>query len=187
MTNYVLKAETGYIKMTPFGFYFYSKCFFNTEDRIKEDINKFGPVNYFLLCKSIELSLKSYLLYNGKNIKELKKIGHNLVELADESGKISKSIITINISDKKILEMANNFYDIKGDDSKSFEYFNVGLVVNGFKQSAVNKTKMPDIKNLRKIAKKIIEILKENMSPDKESLIMSKTRAKTGLQPVPKV
>lgn len=173
MTNYVLKAETGYIEMTPFGFYFYSKCFFNTEDRIKEDIDKFGPVNYFLLCKSIELSLKSYLLYNGKNIKELKKIGHNLVELADESAKISKSII--NISDKKILEMANNFYDIKGDDSKSFEYFNVGLVANGFKQSAVNKnTEMLDIKNLRKIAKKIIEILKENMSSDKESLIMSK-------------
>ena len=174
MANYVLKTETGYIKMTPFGFYFYSKCFFNTEDRIKEDIDKFGPANYFLLCKSIELSLKSYLLYNGKDIKELKKIGHNLVGLADESEKISKSII--NISDKEILKMANNFYDIKGDDSKSFEYFNVGLVANGFKQSAVNKTKMPDIKKLRKIAKKIIEILKENMSSDKESLIMPKDK-----------
>lgn len=172
MTNYVLKAETGYINMTPFGFYFYSKCFFNTEDRIKEDIDKFDLVNYFLLCKSIELSLKSYLLYNGKNIKELKKIGHNLVGLADESAKISESII--NISDKKILERANNFYNIKGDDSKSFEYFNIGLVANGFKQSATNKTKMPDIKSLRKIAKKIIGILKKNMSPDKESLIMSK-------------
>jgi hypothetical protein len=75
---------------------------------------------YFLLGRSIELSLKAFLLHRGLPIKELrkKKFGHNLVTLLNESlnNGIEKEI-AINNVEKGVIELLS--YDYA---DKRFEY-----------------------------------------------------------------
>ncbi len=77
---------------TPRGFLKHSQEFFSAADLVLSKAEGISLPAYFLLGRSIELSLKAFLLHCGKTIKELKqqsKFGHSLealLELAIESG-----------------------------------------------------------------------------------------------------
>ncbi len=81
--------------------------------------NRFSPVPYYLICHSIELSLKSYLFSAGFKKKDRKKLNHDLekaLQTAEENG--LGSHLEITSFDRDALQKANKLYP-----KKEFEYF----------------------------------------------------------------
>lgn len=157
MTNYVLKVKPLHIKISHVGFISFSEKFFNAGKNIPITKDEFNPVPYFLICKSIELSLKTYLICCGLTIKELrsKNFGHNLNKLLEESIKQKNSIIKLSELQKENLKKANVFY---GNETKSFEYFNVGHAMCGFSKLANPfSTNMPNLNMLTEVAENLIK------------------------------
>ncbi|QNH01929.1 hypothetical protein [Pseudomonas sediminis] len=73
---------------TPLGFLKHSQEFFAAADLVLSKTEEVSLPAYFLLGRSIELSLKAFLLHCGKPITELRKpnkFGHNLEALLDAS------------------------------------------------------------------------------------------------------
>jgi len=97
----------------------YSNDFLNAAKSFTEPKNRFSPVRYYLVCHSIELSLKSFLFTAGYKKKERKKLNHNLEKalFAAESNGLN-SHIDITSNDREILIKANKLYP-----KKEFEYF----------------------------------------------------------------
>jgi hypothetical protein len=166
MTNHIIKLETGHIKLSDVGFLKYSINFFEAENDLKKTEKKHNPVPYFLLCKSIELSLKAYLLFLDFSKKQLKEesLGHNIYKLLEKVEEQEESIISLNKVQKENLIRAEIFY---GNKTKSFEYFNIDFAAHGFEKitnSIYNNIELPDIKIMRKIAKELIEKTKRHMN-----------------------
>lgn len=82
----------------------------------------FKPL-YFLVCQSVELSLKAYLRGSGYSERELKGLGHNLNRCLQAA--IDRSLqkhVSITQSDLNILERINAYYQ-----SKDLQYGRAGL------------------------------------------------------------
>ncbi|OIO19168.1 MAG: hypothetical protein CO029_02665 [Candidatus Magasanikbacteria bacterium CG_4_9_14_0_2_um_filter_41_10] len=176
MKKYTLKAETAEILFSHIGFLNYSKNFLDAEKPIVVTKKEFNPVPYFLICKSIELSLKAYQIqiwfytkreqlkekYDGKLKNLLKnRYGHNLNKRLEDI--LTNSEIFLPKSEVLNIRRANTFYDVK---NKTFEFANVGFAGNGFTKLADeisangNKQKgeiLPELNLLRNSAKKLIE------------------------------
>jgi hypothetical protein len=81
--------------------------------------NRFSPVPYYLICHSIELSLKSFLFSAGFKRKDRKKLNHNLEEaLKAAEDKGLGTHIEITPLDRDALNKINKLYP-----KKEFEYF----------------------------------------------------------------
>lgn len=81
--------------------------------------NRFSPVPYYLICHSIELSLKSFLFSAGFKRRDRKRLNHDLekaLSSAEDSGLSAHLEITSN--DREVLRKANRLYP-----KKEFEYF----------------------------------------------------------------
>jgi len=96
--HYVLHAETGYVHATPFGFIAYAADFLDAAKQFKTS-RPFSPVPYYLLCHSIELSLKCFLLGKGvskEELKDFRKYGHHLIKLITQARELGiDSLVTI--------------------------------------------------------------------------------------------
>lgn len=80
---------------------------------------RFSPVPYFLACRSIELSLKCFLIAAGVERAELKRLGHDLEAAlirAEELG--IETHLDVTPEERESLKNANAFYR-----HKEFEYF----------------------------------------------------------------
>lgn len=139
--NIVIQAEPIVININPIGFHRYAQEFLRAEEAFQTTDN-FSPVPYYLLCRSIELSLKAYLLLKGCKIEYLKsKIGHNLKRLLNKAKELNiEEIITISTEESDNILKANVYYEKKG-----FEYFFVIDAVTGYKE-------LPDIELLRSVS-----------------------------------
>lgn len=146
--NIVIQAEPIVINITPFGFHRYAQEFLRAEETFQTTDN-FSPVPYYLLCRSIELSLKAYLLLKGSKKKYLKKrIGHNLKKLLMKVEELNiREIITISIEESDNILKANVYYEKKG-----FEYFFVIDAVTGYKE-------LPDVELLRSLSTRLVDKL----------------------------
>ena len=83
MVNFVLQAEIGHINLSPELYRTYAIQYLQCHRAFKPDA-RYSPVPYFLICRSIELSLKARRL-EVKSRKEVKgKYGHNLAKLYSE-------------------------------------------------------------------------------------------------------
>jgi hypothetical protein len=83
---------------TPAGFLLHAREFFDAANAVLMHRNTVSLPSYFLLGRSIELSLKAYLLASGVTQRELKsrKFGHDLSALCKEAmARGIKSKITI--------------------------------------------------------------------------------------------
>lgn len=107
-----------------------------------ESPQRFSPVPYFLLCRAIELEIKSKHLRN-KNQDQIKvEFGHNLLrayECLEDKDKI------LSIDEVEILKSASEIYCSKG-----FEYFDPKDALTGY-------SKYPNLDILDAIANKLIE------------------------------
>ncbi|WP_269538767.1 hypothetical protein [Cerasicoccus fimbriatus] len=116
-------------RVKPFGLWRYGKEFLDAGEEIKDPRKPENPLDhyaptpaFYLVSHSIELFLKSYLRGKKKNLKELRNVGHNLVEaltLCEELG--LNELIEVNEETKAEIELLNQTYA-----SKDFEYFKQG-------------------------------------------------------------
>ena len=116
----VVRGRVGFI--SPIMFHFYALEFARAAEDFQM-IGDFSPVPYFLYCRSIELSLKAFLLAKGVPVTKFKEKGgiwHNLegaLEEAESQGLLD--IVEIPRHYKEELKKANYYYKRKG----GFEYF----------------------------------------------------------------
>ena len=104
--------------------------------------HKFSPVPYFLLCRAIELEIKSIHL-RVKKQKEVKKaFGHDMLKAYEALGEEYK---ILDDNEVKVLKDANEIYCSKG-----FEYFKPADAIIAY-------SKFPDLDTLDAIAKKLIK------------------------------
>jgi len=121
MTNYVLKAEPGHVYVSPTGFLVYAADFLNAYESYKSD-KAFSPASYYLVCRSLELSMKSFFLAKGvtrQEIKDRNKYGHALKKLLSKAKELGiNSISPISDAQEEQIVKANDWYV-----RKEFEYF----------------------------------------------------------------
>jgi hypothetical protein len=128
-----------------FGLHRYANEFLGAAMRFEPQDAGFTPVPYYLVCRSIELSLKSYLVARGLKRNDLKQIGHNLnkaLHAASDHG--LKAFVDVSPEETLLIAQANDLYS-----QKQFEYFeNLGLAF-GF-------TNPPDLGGLSALASKLV-------------------------------
>ena len=97
----------------------YASDFLAAAQSFEPPKNRFSPVRYYLVCHSIELSLKSFLFSAGFKKKDRKKLNHDLEKALDaaENNGIGKHI-EITSNEREIIRKANRLYP-----KKEFEYF----------------------------------------------------------------
>ena len=109
--------------------------------------NKFlYKARYYLLGHSLELSFKSYLVGKGIKLNDLKKrLGHDLVKCLKDAEKQG-----LNIFDQK--------------EVKTIELLNDNYIRPEFKYEQIVFSRLPMLRDIEKIAEKIITKLKNNKS-----------------------
>jgi hypothetical protein len=143
----VIQPEGFVFKMTPIGYHRFAQEYLSIV-KIPEKETPFSPVPYFLVCRSIELSLKAFLRVKDIPMSNLKKkgiYGHDLETLlngAKDSG-IDKCVpITKNI--EKEIRKANEYYY-----KKEFEYYEALRVFKGYPD-------LPDLLILKGFADELV-------------------------------
>lgn len=140
MTQYIKQTESIIGNITPGGFHLWAEHFYKCKQDFKAPIG-FSPVPYFLLCRAIELELKSRHLHKDPNIDVKVKFGHDLSKsynALDDNQKILSN------DEVNTLTSASEIYD-----GKEFEYFeaqNAGLGFSTF----------PNLSTLEVITTKLI-------------------------------
>lgn len=128
MPNHVIEVESAHYFVSPLFFINYAEDFLEASNS-HSSLKPFSPVKYYLVCHSIELSLKSYLLLNGvsKNDIRKKSLGHNLSNILDKCEELDiQKFVQISSSQKLMINELNEWYSRKG-----FEYFEVTNLVAG--------------------------------------------------------
>lgn len=116
----VIQPEDPVVEITPLGLHRFAQEYLSLV-KIPEKGTLFSPVPYFLVCRSIELSIKAFLRVKDipmRNIKKKGIYGHDLETLLDGAKELGIDIcvpITKNI--EKEIRKANEYYYKKG-----FEY-----------------------------------------------------------------
>ena len=85
MTDHVIKVEPANYFVSPYFFILYAEDFL-AASHSHEAPRAFSPVEYYLACHSMELSLKAYLLLRGIPKDEIRKrhYGHNLDNILEK-------------------------------------------------------------------------------------------------------
>jgi hypothetical protein len=104
--------------------------------------DRFSPVPYFLLCRSIELELKSRHLKYKRQKQVKKEFGHDLTKSYEG---LDRADQILNTSEKDVLKKANDIYAGKG-----FEYF-VAL------DALTAYSRYPDLEDLDSMAKELLD------------------------------
>ena len=130
MGNVVIKVAPMVLYISPWGFHRYASEFLRAAKDFKIN-DAFSPVPYYLICRSIELALKAFLLAKGLPKKRLKKseLGHDLEKILKKAISIGlDKVVSITAQHKEEVKRANNYYAAKG-----FEYFEVIRAVTGYR------------------------------------------------------
>lgn len=101
----------------------------------------FSPVPYFLLCRAIELGVKSRHLTTLTQDQVKRRFGHDLSRAYDALGAGDK---TLDAGEKAVLDAASGVYAGKG-----FEYFDPEDALSAY-------ARYPDLAALDAVAKKLI-------------------------------
>jgi hypothetical protein len=115
-----LVAEDVTVQVDGYWLRHYATDFLSAARSFVEPENKrFSPVRYYLICHSIELSLKAYLFTSGYKKKDRKKLNHNIelaLSVAEQNG--IEEHISITKEERDAVKKANKLYP-----KKEFEYF----------------------------------------------------------------
>lgn len=141
MTHHVINAGVGYVNISPEAFHMWAQHYYKCKQDFQSP-TKFSPVPYFLLCRTLELEIKSRHLGTMKRDEVKDKFGHNLLRAYDS---LSKEQKVLNEAELSVLSAANEIYRGKG-----FEYFNPEHALRGY-------SNFPDLGALDAVAKKLIQ------------------------------
>ncbi len=151
MANHVIEVESGHYFVSPLFFVNYAEDFLEASNS-HFSLKPFSPVKYYLVCHSIELSLKAYLLLSGVSKNDIRKrsLGHNLSNILEKCEELGiENIVQISNAQKIMLKELNEWYSRKG-----FEYFEVTNLVAG-------AGSLPDAEIAIELAALLISKLKE--------------------------
>lgn len=144
--NITIKVAPLHVYLSPLAFIIYSKDFYSAYTSFSPE-NAFSPAGYYLICRSLELSMKAYLLASGVSRDQLKKrsLGHDLDKILLKSKDLGLfSIVSITDEEYDNIIKANRWYVRKG-----FEYFELKNIVEG-------RSTLPDINVLDRLANQLI-------------------------------
>ncbi len=97
----------------------YAGDFLSAAKDFKAPVNRFSPVPYYLICHSIELSLKSFLFTAGFKKADRRRLNHDLEKALRASEDNGLGIhLPIVANDRELIRRANRLYP-----KKEFEYF----------------------------------------------------------------
>ena len=143
--------DTININVSPTMFHVYALHYYECNQAFV-DRHPFSPVPYFLLCRAIELELKSRHL-KSKSRKQVKKdYGHDLTKSYDALNPSEKILDT---SEYAELGKASRIYDVP---KKGFEYCSVYDAATGFKS-------FPTLVVLDQIARKLLGSGAQQVAP----------------------
>jgi hypothetical protein len=138
--NAKVNIPTMHLNLSPEAFHLYACQYLKCKTEFKYSL--FSPVPYFLLCRAIELELKSRHL-NVKSQRQVKDdYSHNLKKAYID---LNPAQQVLNADEMQTLEKANDIYKSKG-----FEYFSPHYAMTGY-------DRYPNLDTLEIIAKKLIE------------------------------
>ena len=146
--HYSLDAKPGVVKVSRTGSSTtrrsFSKPLFQTVPRQ----DRFSPVPYYLICRSLELGLKAFVLAKGDSVACVRsKLKHDLLKgLARAKDLGLVKIISISSDEESELGKANTYYDVP---RKGFEYFEVGPAVTGYPG-------LPNLSTLENLAGRLV-------------------------------
>jgi hypothetical protein len=115
----VLQPHNAVVHLDGYWLWHYATDYFAAYQAFEAPKNRFSPVPYFLICRSIELSLKSFLFSAGFKKKDRKKLNHDLekaLSAAEDNG--LHTFLEITLEDREALKKAIKLYP-----KKEFEYF----------------------------------------------------------------
>ena len=139
--NYVITPKSGHVNLSPIGFHIWAEHYYKCRHDFKST-DAFSPIPYFLLCRTIELELKSKHLQH-KDREHVKNVfGHDLLKAYEALDNFQKILTDDELN---TLKMANVIYKGKG-----FEYFSPQSAITGF-------SGFPNLETLDSIAKKLID------------------------------
>lgn len=152
----VIRPKSIKVNLTPYA----QAQFVRDLDHAIESINteeRFSAAKFFLICLSIELSIKSCLLAAGLSNEDCRRLGHNLDELSKTfKEKVDGELLTNDDTDN--LSKAVLFYDRDGAHSKGVVYFE-----NNMKEQALKGYKdLPEISSLVVVKDKLHGLLEGN-------------------------
>jgi hypothetical protein len=142
MGSVVIKVPPMVLHISPLGFHRYASEFLRAAQGFKVN-DGFSPVPYCLVCRSMELSLKAFLLAKGFPKKRLKErnLGHDLEKILKKAISMElDKFVTLSTQHTEELIKANKYYSSKG-----FEYFEVVKAMTGYRN-------LPDISVLADFA-----------------------------------
>jgi hypothetical protein len=128
---------------SPDAFHIYAVHYYKCKQDFKRPDDFFSPVPYFLLCRAIELEIKSRHLKDKSQKKVKDEYRHRLLQAYNALDQ-NERILTPH--EVKVLEAAGDIYARKG-----FEYFEPYDGMTGF-------SRYPDLKTLDSVAKKLIAL-----------------------------
>lgn len=144
------------VNVSPLGFWMYATQFADAERRLPRQHRyppkrgAFSPVPYYLLCRTIELLFKSYLLTKGWKKQGLRRLGHDLpkaLKACNSSG--LGNLVTLTNLEKTALNNTQEYYR-----DKALEYFEVDKAVRAY-------AGLPSLPALRRIVKKLTKAVEE--------------------------
>jgi hypothetical protein len=119
--------------ITPYGFRRFAEDFLTASRAVTGKPDRRPPsVRFFLIYKSIELSLKAFLLTKGFELKTLahpKKFGHRierLYEAAVANG--LRDVVSISQEQEEAIHVGKDYYL-----NRQFDYFDMFETITGFK------------------------------------------------------
>ena len=129
MTDYTINLESGNYFLSPYGFVSYSKDFYEAAINHKSSRN-FSPASYYLFGRSLELSLKAFLLLKGVSREKIKRsLGHDLEKILKKCKEYSlHDYLSLNMDEEIQIRSLNDWYCRKG-----LEYFEIKNLMQNYK------------------------------------------------------
>lgn len=140
------------VRIAPTGLYIYAKDYLNSAKSLPEPKSPFSPSSYYLILRSIELSLKAILSCKGYSLEKLSggPLGHDLVSLLDVCEKQGMNEVSdLTQNHKSEIRSASVYYV-----EKVFEYPAIGEAVSGYQGT-------PDASILIEAAEILVKFNKE--------------------------
>ena len=135
--------------LSPDAFHMWATHYYKCKQDFRSP-HRFSPVPYFLLCRVIELEIKSIHLQDKRQTEVKEDFGHDILKAYEA---LSEEYKILEDNEIKVLKVAKGIYCSKG-----FEYFNPEDALTGF-------SKFPDLSTLDTVAKKLINHNASDVSP----------------------
>ena len=118
-TSITLLPANTVVRLDAYWLRHYAGDYLSAARQFSPPSNRFSPVRHYLLCHSIELSLKSFLFTAGLKRADRKKLSHDLEKaLAAAEAHGIGSHVPISKGDHEQIVRVNSLYS-----RKEFEYF----------------------------------------------------------------